>query len=311
MLMKSSHRELVRRVGDLPLEEVACYLCGETHGRVLVDDPPFRVLLCQGCGLGYTSPRLVGDRIHEIYGDAYFSSESAEAFGYSAYAEDVEGYLKTFRRKLRILGRHVSAGPVLEVGCAAGAFLKVMEDRGHEVWGVEIAPAMLEAARERFGFGRLFLGPLADVVGSLPRRYFGTIALFDVVEHLSDPLRELAMCRELLAPGGTLVLQTQNVDSRTRKVLGHRWHHFKQLEHIYHFSPKTLDVLLGRAGFTIEKLTYRDAGKYVSLDFVADRAQRVAHLPAALCRPLRWMGRRFVYVNPLDEMLVVARESDT
>ena len=52
---------------DLPLEEVACYLCGGSAGPILVDDPPFKVRLCSGCGLGYTSPRIRGDRLHELY----------------------------------------------------------------------------------------------------------------------------------------------------------------------------------------------------------------------------------------------------
>src|SRR5262245_52917533 len=40
--------ELLTRRGQLPLEQVSCYLCGRTDGPVLVDDPPFKVLHCAG-----------------------------------------------------------------------------------------------------------------------------------------------------------------------------------------------------------------------------------------------------------------------
>jgi hypothetical protein len=53
-------------------------------------------------------------------------------------------------------------------------------------------------------------------------------------------------------------------------------------------------------------MTHRAAGKYVSGDFIAERMVR--YFPRlrslfALCRPLM----RHVYVNPLDEMILVAR----
>ncbi|MAG55067.1 MAG: hypothetical protein CMJ83_02125 [Planctomycetes bacterium] len=304
----SASQKLAKEVCDLPLEEVACYLCQSSERKLLVDDPPFQVHLCSGCGLGYTSPRLDGARIHEIYGDSYFNSASAEAYGYSSYETDLEGYLRTFRRKAKVISRHVAQGPVLEIGCAAGAFLEVMRERDHEVWGVEISRGILEAARNRCGFEKLFCGRLDEVVSELPKGRFDILAMFDVIEHLSDPLKELALCHELVSDGGVLVLQTQDVSSRTRRMLGSKWHHFKQLEHIYHFSPVTIRDLLGRAGFEVVELTRRNAGKYVSFDFIGERLHRVAKIPRFLCQPLHWMGRRYLYVNPQDEMLVIAKK---
>ena len=302
--------DLTQRAADLPLEEVPCYLCGRIDGEVLVEDPPFIVKLCAGCGLGYTSPRLRGDRIHELYDDGYFNSERAEDFGYADYELDLDAYLKTFRHKLNAIEAHCPKppSPILEVGCAGGAFLKVMSDRGHEVWGIELADGMLEAARTRYGFEHLLHGRFDEVADALPKHRFGMVAMFDVIEHVPDPARELTIAHQVLADDGVLVIQTQDVSSRTRKILGRRWHHFKQLEHIYHFCPDTIRELLSRAGFEAVLLTRRHAGKYVSCAEIADRAHRVGRLPRWLCAPIRWMGRTYVYLNPLDEMLILARK---
>ena len=295
------------RFDDLPLETVSCYVCGESAGKTLVDDPPFKVLLCSGCGLGYTSPRLDGSRIHEIYDQTYWSSDSAKDFGYTSYEADVEGYLKTFRLKARAIGRFLpEGGRILEVGCAAGYFLAVMRERGYDVHGVEVSAAILEKARERFGLENLHAGRLEDQ--DLPHRSFDAVAMWDVVEHLSDPVEVLGQCRELLKDGGVFVLQTQDVTSLARKVLGAKWHHFKQLEHIYHFSPDTIRTLMDRAGYEVVHLTRRQAGKYVSFDFLVERSRRFGRIPGLLCRPLKVFGRRFLYVNPFDEMIVVARK---
>jgi hypothetical protein len=123
---------------------------------------------------------------------------------------------------------------------------------------------------------------------------------------LPEPILELKRCRELLRQGGCLVLQTQDLSSRTRKVLGKRWQHFKQLEHIYHFNPRTLRTLLSKAGFELRATTRRNAGKYVRVAEFADRAERVGGVPRFLTAPLRWLGSRYWYVNPLDEILAVA-----
>ena len=162
--MASVTQQFRQQIDDLPLEEVPCYLCGREDGVTLVDDPPFVVKLCAGCGLGYTSPRLCGDRIHELYDDGYFNSDRAEAFGYDDYHKDIQAYLKTFRRKLKALGPHLAAGSsVLEVGCAGGAFLKVMHDRGHEGWGIELATGMVDSVKSKFGFENVFCGKFDEV----------------------------------------------------------------------------------------------------------------------------------------------------
>ena len=42
----------------------------------------------------------------------------------------------------------------------------------------------------------------------------------------------------LKKPDGLLMIQTQDASSVTRRVMGSKWTHFKQLEHVYHFSPR-------------------------------------------------------------------------
>jgi len=291
---------------DIPVEEVPCYLCGSREGKVLVDDPPFKVIECAGCGLGYTSPRLHGDRIHEIYGEQYWRSDSAKDFGYSCYEDEASGYLRTFEMKADLLARYLPQGRILEVGSAAGYFLAVMKARGYEVHGLEISREVAASSRERFGLPDVQSCFLADA--NYESASFDVIAMWDVIEHMADPLADLRHCHRLLHDEGLLVLQTQDVTSLARKILGRRWHHFKQMEHIYHFSPATIRELLGRADFDVLEITRRKAGKYISWEFVVERSARLGRLAALICRPFKLLGRRFFYVNPFDEIVVVARK---
>jgi hypothetical protein len=112
--------------------------------------------------------------------------------------------------------------------------------------------------------------------------------------------------RKLLAPGGKFLIETQNIDSRAAKVLGKRWQHYKHAEHIYHFNPKTLGVILERAGFDVLENRPWLGGKYVSMGFIAERAGRLHPVLSTLFSPLSLFRKCALYINLFDEMIVVA-----
>jgi SAM-dependent methyltransferase len=180
-----------------------------------------------------------------------------------------------------------------------------MQDRDYEVHGLEISQEIAETARKRFDLDDVRCCHIKDA--GFEAGSFDLVVLWDVIEHMADPITELRLCRDLLAAGGALIVQTQDVSSLARKLMGRRWHHFKQLEHIYHFDPSTIAELLDRSGLRIEKITRRRAGKYVSFEFIRERLKRFGRIADLMGRPLKLLGRRFLYVNPFDEMIVVAR----
>lgn len=290
---------------ELPLESVDCYLCDSNEGRVLLEDPPFIVKKCTSCGLAYVTPRIPESHLHLIYQTEYFKSESASDFGYSDYTKDKLGYLKTFEKKARIVQQYIRKGRILEVGSAAGFFLHSMKNLGFDVQGVEVSEYVSEFARSEFGLTDIFTGLLKDA--PLEPQSFDAVAMWDVIEHVSDPIEELKRVRSLIRPDGFLFIQTQDIDAFFARLLGKKWQHFKQLEHIHHFSPATIRILLDRAGFELVDITHRAGGKYISIDFFVERMKRYSVVLHHLLRPARLFGRIFFYLNPRDEMIVVAR----
>jgi 2-polyprenyl-3-methyl-5-hydroxy-6-metoxy-1,4-benzoquinol methylase len=291
--------------GDLPLREVPCYLCGSQEGEVLVREAPFTVKRCARCTLAYVTPRVPESHLHLIYQTDYFKSSNASDFGYSDYTRDRVGYLKTFRAKARLVQRHKASGSVLEVGSAAGFFLFAMRELGYETMGVEVSPYVVDFARRELGLENVHQGFLKDA--PTKAAHYDVVAMWDVIEHLSDPIAELRRIRTLIKPDGRLFLQTQDIETWFAKLLGAKWQHFKHLEHIHHFSPRTIKAVLERAGFEIVHLTHTGAGKYISVEFFVDRMRRYSALAHHLLRPLRLFGRSFFYLNPGDEMIVVAK----
>jgi SAM-dependent methyltransferase len=267
---------------------------------------PFRIVRCRGCGLVYTLPRLAPDQLVQMYQVDYWKSDSAKDFGYTDYLADEELYVKTFRMRSALVRKfRPPPAAVLDVGCAAGFALRAFREEGYDPWGIELSAPMAEQAARRVGAERIHAGTLEP--GVFGGRRFDVVTLWDVVEHIEDPIEFLRQVRGVLADDGILVLETQNVASWFARLMGVRWQHYKFEEHLYHFDPRTVQVLLDRAGFELAENSPRRGGKYVSLHFITERVGRIHPWLSILAWPLRLLGNPKLYVNVFDEMLIVAR----
>jgi 2-polyprenyl-3-methyl-5-hydroxy-6-metoxy-1,4-benzoquinol methylase len=290
-----------------------CQVCGSDQQRLMFEDEPYRVVRCVRCSLVFVTPRVADEHLGTIYDENYWRSERPRDRGYADYARDEPLYLKTFERRMRFVERWTGPGSkVLDIGCAAGFYLRVMRERGHDVWGLELSEPIARIAREHLGDERVHVGTLEALPADAPgfeRGSFDLVTMWDVLEHVPDPQSLLEHARAMVRQGGTLILETQNVDSRFAQLLGRRWQHYKHQEHLYHFNPATIARLLAQSGWEPLSNTPRFGGKYVSLSFIAERAGRLSPAAAFLLRPLHLLRRANLYVNLRDEMVVVARPS--
>ncbi len=75
------------------------------------------------------------------------------------------------------------------------------------------------------------------------------------VEHLSDPVRVLRAVRRLLAPGGKVVIVTDNAASPDFRVFGGRhWGGYHFPRHNFLFTKPTLRRLAEVTGFAAERV---------------------------------------------------------
>ena len=156
-----------------------------------------------------------------------------------------------------ITGKKRSQIRLLDVGCSNGAFIHTASQMGMNCEGVEPAKEAAQAARES-GL-KVSHGFLEEL--NLPENSFDVMTVFEVIEHLKDPLSLLNECKRLLKPKGILVIRTGNTDSWTVKVLKGKWHYFnlnKHGGHISFFNKRSMLVLAQKTGFHLERFqTYR------------------------------------------------------
>jgi SAM-dependent methyltransferase len=161
-------------------------------------------------------------------------------------ASGTEGQVQLAQRRLDRIEREVPVGSLLDVGCGPGRFLGAARQRGWEAAGLDVSPAAAAMARSASGV-RVFEG---ELTGPRPPELepVDVLTMWDVLEHLTDPVAALAEALGWLKPNGLLIVQTENVNSITASWMGSRWEQFVQF-HLYHFSPSTLRSALERSGF--------------------------------------------------------------
>lgn len=250
-----------------------CALCMRPGGKTMFTAVGSLIVRCERCGLVREASRPAATS--KVYDADYYCSTDSSKDGYANYVLDAEINRLTFAERLRAieakLGRR---GRLLDVGCALGDFVDVARESGWGAEGVEIS-AFAAAEGRRRGL-RIYTGVLEDL--RLPGGRYDAITLYDVIEHLTDPVRTLHEVWRLLRPGGIVHIVTPNVGGIQARALGPAWYHYKPDEHLFYFSPDTIRIALKRAWF--EWRGWSRAGSFVTFTYVLRRLRY--HLPGPL-----------------------------
>lgn len=204
--------------------------------------------------------------VSALYGPQYFYGVNGT--GYDDYYAQQPAVERTSRRRLRkieqVLG--VDCGRLLDVGCGPGFFLDVARSAGWMVQGVEISESASRYARDS-----LNLDVVNQPIGvpGLPFSGVDLVTMWDVIEHLPDPVGALDAARQSLRPGGGLVLTTGDVESAVARLSGARWHLYNLPEHLYFHTEQSVRAIAERAGFRV--VAVRRHAMVVTLAYAVER----------------------------------------
>ena len=156
--------------------------------------------------------------------------------------------IHTARRHAKLLDRWAAKGRLLDIGCASGIFLDAASGRGWDVTGLEPNTHLAAKAAERVPAAVVSNTTLEEA--ELQLGSFDAVTLWDVLEHVTDPVAFLSTCRRLVKPSGTVLLKVPDLDSWQARVMGARWPLLLP-EHLSYFTRPSLRSCTGRAGLDL------------------------------------------------------------
>jgi SAM-dependent methyltransferase len=244
----------------LQLESVVCCLCGvEDVEPVAVGEDfeyrtcrdSFLMVKCLRCGLHFLNPRPVEKEFSRIYPNDYHAFQfDAEQFG---LVYRVRRRIDLDRLRMWCGGLPKNAR-ILDVGCGDGFHLRMLQSFARPGWsleGIDADSRAVEAARKS-GLS-VSQGRIESM--ALPTNHYDLVLLIMTIEHVGDPVSFLQRIRELLRPGGKLVIITDNTDSPDYTLFGGRhWGGYHFPRHWNLFSPRTLRLLAEKSDYRVERL---------------------------------------------------------
>lgn len=237
---------------EVTLERRPCEICGADDPEPVAAQPDliyggatvYTFCRCGRCGVLYQHPRPPRDTI----GRYYPADDSYPPFRAAVAAEPP---LRRYARRRSLLKRvalvrgHVTAGRLLDVGCATGDFLIEMgRQPGWRAFGLEPSAAAARYAADAGGVvARGSANTAAFASGA-----FDAVTLWDVLEHVYDPRTALAEAARLVRPGGAVVISQPNTGSLDRLLFGDGWVGWELPRHLYLFPPGLLGRLAAEHG---------------------------------------------------------------
>lgn len=149
------------------------------------------------------------------------------------------------------LPKLLQPGPVLDVGCGSGNLLIAAQHLGHEVWGQEFNPQMVNLVRN-LGIKVTDL-PLTD--SYFPQRYFTNIVLSQLIEHVENPVGLLQDLLPLLEANGQIIISTPNPHCILAKLYREGWAGWHTPFHLSLPSKQALIRVATQLELTCKSLT--------------------------------------------------------
>lgn len=315
--MTSTRQQLLTYLKETPprLGWSRCELCDSRRLLTVANRDryglPLRFVMCRRCGLLVLSPRWDQAAYATFYTD-YYHPLLLESGIHIAF----DNWQERFDKMVGATGLHAALPPaprVLEIGGGKGDLAAYIQGQyGAEVVIVEPnGREAQEAARRGFE-----VHPRVFEECCLPEASFDLVVLMRTVDHLIDASLTFRLIRQLLKPGGKVLLD--GVDYFRRMAYRGDAVAPLKIDHCYYFSPETLPALMQRCGLQPlvtdvvavpgQIIVLAEAGegepdeapwvggeaRYLEWERLANRPQAA---PPPLARTARWLGSRLRRLN--------------
>lgn len=201
------------------------------------NDGAFSLYECLVCGVQFWAP---------------FESPSSKWYQ-ERYNFDVNSYTPTKRDSFfKFIKRHknLSNKKIFDIGCGTGDFLSLVKARGAETYGVDFNKDVIDFAVTTKSLDNLELISSIKDLNNHKTLQYDFITMFEVIEHLDNPLDTLHAVKGLLKDDGVFILSAPN---RSRWFVNNDVFD-RPPNHLSRWDKKSMVYLLNSAGYRVIKI---------------------------------------------------------
>ncbi len=196
----------------------------------------FSISYCSSCKQGYTIPFGINEK--------YYNEDN---YGYERFkAQEFE---RSYRNKYYVsLIKKYATKSILDVGCMFGSLLKKLE-KNYNVAGIELAK---EPSRELNSYGIKCYNGKIEQFAINNNEQVDTLVTFHCLEHTDNIISFIKSAYKIIENKGQMIMAVPNFESN--RIFSKYWGWILAPAHQYHFSEKSLKLLLVNNGFKIDKV---------------------------------------------------------
>ena len=229
---------------------------------------------CVKCDTFYMDPRPNNDILDWFYKDSVNYKYWNE---YIFPQTDISRKEKIFTPRVERLFHYLhkynpTFDSLLEIGCAFGSFLELVESSGKfdRITGIEPTPGLAATCRSK---GIDVIEEIVENINIEKQDKYSVVANFEVIEHLGNPRSFIKKCRSFLNPDGILIMSCPNGKGFDFDILGPDCNSVDH-EHLNYFNPQSIKILLNDCGF--EVLEVQTPG-LLDVDLVKNKIQETSN----------------------------------
>jgi 2-polyprenyl-3-methyl-5-hydroxy-6-metoxy-1,4-benzoquinol methylase len=226
-----------------------CLVCNSNKWDPLYNNV---LLRCVSCEFITISEDITPEQIEKIYTENYFKGEE-----YPDYLSDKAILQANFKRRLHHVYKYIDKNRmtnILEIGCAYGFFAEVllMELQKSKYKGYDIVPEAIQYGSEQLKQNVV----CEDYLKADNEEKITDVFMWDVIEHLQDPVSFIRKAASELETGGRLYITTGDIERLIPRMRKEKWRLIHPPSHMHYFSKRTLSKLLQDNGFKIANVSY-------------------------------------------------------
>jgi 2-polyprenyl-3-methyl-5-hydroxy-6-metoxy-1,4-benzoquinol methylase len=245
-----------------------CRLCSSSDLKLRFYARGEKLLKCNDCGFLQVAKKPGKGKLDSIYSESYFTH-----FKY----KDTFTLKKENQRRLKLIKEFIvdEHSKVLDFGCAAGDFISYAKKR-FDMWGFDLSDFAVNQARRKNPEieAKLSSGEFEKENPGYPANFFDGIVLWDVIEHIWDPLKACRKLADCLKPGGYMFVSTPNTSALTAKIAGKYWAFMTPPEHLSFFSRNTIRFLFENK-LKLKTCKWFSKGKWTNFGFLLYKIRRI------------------------------------
>ncbi len=239
-----------RKIFNKSDDDSCCFLCGNRESnRSFLQYREYRLLECDQCHLVFANIR-----IDEQYEKMIYDTRCYEDVTKREVIDSYEYRKNTFGKErfeyIENIMTLTKKSKLLDVGCGPGYFLKYAHDQGVIVKGLEITPFLVSLCKKQG------LNVEKASLEDEPDGEYDVITLFDVLEHLSEPVSFVRQVNLKLLDNGIMVMYMPNIHSFAFYFQGNRQNLLQPYEHLCFYNKSSLDWLARQCSFEVVSVEF-------------------------------------------------------